>query len=58
MMHLGNITNKSYTLNATEVHGVVYSSSHGGFHVNPSKNIANTLEASDYKDAPIVVAVD
>ena len=51
-------TDKSYTLNSTEVHGVVYSTSHGNFHMNPSKNIANTLEASDYKDAPTVVAVD
>ena len=53
-----SVSDKSYTLNTTEVHGVVYSSSHGCFHMNPSKNIANTLEASDYKDAPIVVAVD
>ena len=49
-------------MNGTEVHGVayadVYTTSHGGFHTNPSKNIANTLEASDYKDAPTVVAVD
>ena len=51
-------SDKSYTLNTTEVHGVVYSTSHGNFHMNPSKNIANTLEASDYKDAPTVVAVD
>jgi len=32
----------------------VYSTSHGGFHCNPSLNKANTLEASDYKDSPIL----
>lgn len=57
------VSDKSYSLNTTEVHGVayaedVYTTSHGCFHTNPSKNVANTLEASDYKDAPTVVAVD
>jgi len=33
---------------------VCYSTSHGGFHMNPSKNIANTLVSTDYKDAPTI----
>ena len=38
---------------------VCYSTSHGGFHVNPSKDIANTLMSTDYKDSPTVCyAVD
>ena len=39
--------------------GVCYSTSHGCFHMNPSKNIANTLVSTDYKDSPTVCyAVD
>lgn len=48
----------AHTVIAKGPGAVVYTTSHGGFHMNPSKNIANTLEASDYKDAPTVVAVD
>lgn len=33
---------------------VCYSTSHGGFHMNPSKNVANTLVSTDYKDAPTI----
>jgi DNA (cytosine-5)-methyltransferase 1 len=39
--------------------GVCYSTSHGCFHMNPSKNVANTLVSTDYKDSPTVCyAVD
>lgn len=33
---------------------VCYLTSHGCFHMNPSKNIANTLVSTDYKDAPTI----
>ena len=38
---------------------ICYSTSHGCFHMNPSKNVANTLVSTDYKDSPTVCyAVD
>ena len=43
-----------FTLNATEQHGVVYSTSKNSHHTEAEENLANTLVASDYKDPPIV----
>ena len=48
----------SFTLNATEQHGVahpVYSTSKSSFHLTPEENLVNTLVATDYKDPPIVI---
>ena len=42
------------TLNATEQHGVAYSSSKASFFTSAEKELANTLVATDYKDPPIV----
>jgi DNA (cytosine-5)-methyltransferase 1 len=47
----------SFTLNATEQHGVahpVYSTSKSSFHLTPEENLVNTLVATDYKDPPTV----
>ena len=43
-----------YALNATEQHGVAYSSSKASFFTSAEKELANTLVATDYKDPPIV----
>ena len=46
------------TLTNGDRHAVCYTLSHGGFMVNPSDdNVADTLQASDYKD-PQVIAFD
>ena len=47
-------TDAMYTLNATEQHGVAYSSSKASFFTSAEKELANTLVATDYKDPPIV----
>ena len=47
-------TDAMYTLNATEQHGVAYSSSKASFFTSVEKELANTLVATDYKDPPIV----
>ena len=47
-------TDAMYTLNATEQHGVAYSSSKASFFTSTEKELANTLVATDYKDPPIV----
>ena len=47
-------TDAMYTLNATERHGVAYSSSKASFFTSAEKELANTLVATDYKDPPIV----
>ena len=47
-------TDAMYTLNATEQHGVAYSSSKASFFTSVEKELANTLVATDYKDHPIV----
>jgi len=55
--HRGNgykETDAMYTLNATEQHGVAYSSSKASFFTSAEKELANTLVATDYKDPPIV----
>ena len=47
-------TDAMYTLNATEQHGVAYSSSKASYFTSAEKELANTLVATDYKDPPIV----
>ena len=47
-------TDAMYTLNATEQHGVAYSSSKASFFTSAEKELANTMVATDYKDPPIV----
>ena len=47
-------TDAMYTLNATEQHGVAYSSSKASFFTSAEKELANTLVATDYKDPAIV----
>ena len=47
-------TDTMYTLNATEQHGVAYSSSKASFFTSAEEELANTLVATDYKDPPIV----
>lgn len=47
-------TDAMYTLNATEQHGVAYSSSKASFFTSAEKELANTLVATDYKDPSIV----
>ena len=54
------VTDKSYTLNGTEVHGVAYptiTASKASFFMKPDENLASTLVATDYKD-PQLVAFD
>jgi DNA (cytosine-5)-methyltransferase 1 len=52
---MGHKTNTSYTLNTTDVHGVCYTLSHGGFMVNPGDDgVADTLQATDYKDPQVI----
>ena len=43
-----------YTLNATEVHGVVYTASKASFFTTAHKDTADTLVATDYKDPPLI----
>ena len=43
-----------YTLNATEQHGVAYSSSKASFFTEAEEELANCLVATDYKDPPLV----
>ena len=55
-----SVTDKSYTLNSTEVHGVAYptlTASKASFFMNADENLASTLVATDYKD-PQLVAFD
>ena len=47
-------TEEMYTLNATEQHGVAYSSSKASFFTEAEEELANTLVATDYKDPPLV----
>ena len=50
--------NVSFTLNATEQHGVahpVYCTSKSSFHMEAEEDLVSTLVATDYKDPPIVV---
>ncbi len=46
--------NVSFTLNATDRHAVVYSTSKNSYHTEAEENLANTLVATDYKDPPTV----
>ena len=53
-------TDKSYTLNSTEVHGVAYpalTASKASFFMRSEEELASTLVATDYKD-PQLVAFD
>ena len=58
--HLGSgfsDDNVSFTLNATEQHGVahpVYSTSKSSFHLIAEEDLVNTLVATDYKDPPTI----
>lgn len=55
---VGNPGDPMNTLTSGDRHAVCYTLSHGGFMVNPSDDgIADTLQATDYKD-PQVVAFD
>ena len=54
----------SFTLNATEQHGVaygvkptqpVYTTSKTSYHMEAMENVANTLIATDYKDPPTIM---
>ena len=47
-------TDAMYTLNATEKHGVAYSSSKASFFTEAEEELANCLVATDYKDPPLV----
>ena len=52
-----SVTDKSYTLNSTEVHGVAYptlTASKASFFMNADENLASTLVATDYKDPQLV----
>lgn len=46
----------SFTLNATDRHAVVYSTSKNSHHTEAEENLANTLVASDFKDPPTVTS--
>lgn len=48
----------SFTLNATDRHAVVYSTSKNSHHTEAEENLANTLVATDFKDPPTVTSPD
>jgi DNA (cytosine-5)-methyltransferase 1 len=55
------VTDKSYTLNSTEVHGVAYpaiTASKASFFMKADEEIASTLVATDYKDPQLVCYED
>lgn len=50
--------NVSFTLNTTDRHAVVYSTSKNSHHTEAEENLANTLVATDFKDPPTVTSPD